>query len=250
MGKVNLKRSWNKISKIYQKDFFGKFWGASKFTVQPMDFVGNVKGKKVIELGCGAAQNSIIFAKKGAIVTALDFSEEQINYGRNLAKKHKVKVNFVVGDLNKLGEYFPKNHFDIAFSSYAFQYVKNLNKLFRDVNKILKKNGLFVFSLDHPVFTSGDWVKFRNKQYFFIDNYFKRRKKFWDWEFKNGVKAKFYLYHRTLQDFVDALVKNNFSIKRIVEPEPLKARKAAVKSFEYRNLKKVPHTIIFKARKL
>jgi len=250
MKKVDLKKSWNRIAKSYQTEFFGTY-GASKITTKPMDFVGNVKGKKIIEVGSGAGQNSIIFAQRGAVATAIDFSEKQINYGRLLAKKHKVDVNFIVGDLNNLEKYFEKNKFDIAFSTYTFQYIENLDKLLHAVNRILKKNGLFVFSLDHPMFTSGSWLKVKNKEHFFVNDYFKRRKIFSVWRFKGGVQAKFYLHHRPLQDFFDALVKNNFTVEKIVEPEPLELYKNPPKGYGSWKVKKgIPYMIIFKARKI
>src|SRR2546421_12237360 len=48
---------------------------------------GDVKGKRVLELGCGGAQNSIAFAKQGAIAIGVDFSSEQLAFARRLCER-------------------------------------------------------------------------------------------------------------------------------------------------------------------
>jgi len=50
------------------------------------------KGTTCLELGCGGAQNSIFLAKQGAICTAVDISQKQIQHAEQLAAKHKVKI--------------------------------------------------------------------------------------------------------------------------------------------------------------
>jgi len=246
---VNLKKNWNKMSESYQKEF-GKMWGTRKFSSGAEDFLGNVRGKKIVELGCGAGQTSITLSKRGAACSGIDFSREQIEYGRFLAKKEKAKVNFVLGDLNNLDGRFPKNYFDIAFSIFAFQYIENLDRLFASVRKILKKNGLFVFSLDHPIWTSGEWKKIKGKEVFVLSDYFKRRKVFWSWEFHKGIKGNFYYYHKSFEDFFRNLTKNGFVVEDVVEPYPLGAKKPLVDTYSFNKIENTPPMIIFKCRKI
>src|SRR5205085_4996041 len=54
--------------------------------------LGDLKGKRVLELGCGGAQCSIAFAKQGAIAIGVDYSGEQLGFARRLCEKENVKV--------------------------------------------------------------------------------------------------------------------------------------------------------------
>ena len=54
--------------------------------------LGDLKGKRVLELGCGAAQNSVAFAKQGAIAIGVDQSSEMLAAARRLCDREEVKV--------------------------------------------------------------------------------------------------------------------------------------------------------------
>ena len=55
--------------------------------------IGNIKDKKILELGCGAGEASVYFAKKGAEVTSLDLSKGMLEVVQKLAKKNNVSVS-------------------------------------------------------------------------------------------------------------------------------------------------------------
>ncbi len=87
MKKVNNASSWNIISKSYQSRYSistNKFYWGPLCSSKYDRLIGEVKGKHILEIGCGAGQNSIFLAKNGANVTALDFSTEQLNHGKSL----------------------------------------------------------------------------------------------------------------------------------------------------------------------
>ena len=58
--------------------------------------------KEILEIGCGGGQNAIVLAKWGARSLGLDISEEQIEYATRLTRKHKVKVQFYVGNMESM----------------------------------------------------------------------------------------------------------------------------------------------------
>lgn len=79
--------SWNRHAERYQKGARFSFdtvdYGSiDSMTEKEMKLIGDVKGKKVLELGCGGANCGIALARQGAIVTCLDISEEQIMFAR------------------------------------------------------------------------------------------------------------------------------------------------------------------------
>src|SRR3954471_10509736 len=76
---------------------------------------GDVRGKRVLELGCGAGENAIVFAKNGAHTIAIDTSHSQLSLGRNLAEAEEVRVEFHEGDAADLA-FLRADSIDLAFS--------------------------------------------------------------------------------------------------------------------------------------
>jgi len=167
--------------------------------------LGNIKGKNILEIVCGGAQNSIYFAKQGAKVTALDQSKEQLNFARKLAKKSKTSIEFNNGSFNNL-HMIKSNSQDIVFSAFALQYSNNLKKCFSEVYRVLKKKGVFVFSLNHPFFRVVSSKSMKVKR-----SYFKTGK-FLDTD-------GFLTYFHTISELFNPLIKIGFKVEKILEPE-------------------------------
>lgn len=112
--------------------------------------IGKIKNKKLLELGCGAGEASIYFAKKGALVTATDLSKGMLNVVNKLSLKHKVKVETVQCKSDKLP--FEDSSFDIIYAANLLHHVDHEPTL-KEVNRVLKKGGLFISwdPLDHNI---------------------------------------------------------------------------------------------------
>ena len=118
-------------------------------TEAELRLLGDLKGKRVLELGCGGAQCSIAFAKQGATAIGVDFSAQQLAFARRLCEREDVRVELRQGDLADLA-FLRADSIDLVFSSYAFGYVDDLNRVFRQVHRVLKIGAALVFSLPHP----------------------------------------------------------------------------------------------------
>ena len=81
----------------------------------------------------------------------MDISEEQLRFARELAKQNKVHITFHQGDIKNLKK-IKSNSKDIVFSAFALQYIEDLPACFKEVKRVLKKKGIFIFSLDHPIY--------------------------------------------------------------------------------------------------
>jgi ubiquinone/menaquinone biosynthesis C-methylase UbiE len=119
-----------------------------------LKLLGNVKGKDVLEVGCGGGQNAIVLAKWGAGFVGVNISEEQIKHARKLTRNEGVKVPFHLGDMEDLGE-FKAESFDIVLSSFAIEYAHDFEKAFQEVFRVLRETGLFVFAMVHPIIGRG-----------------------------------------------------------------------------------------------
>ncbi len=242
--------AWEKISNIYQQSLGGLrklkeiHYGPLAPYESELKLIGNIKGKKVLEIGCGAGQNSIAFAKKGARVTGIDASREQIFFGKKLAEFNKVKVKFIQGSIQTI-PWIKPNSIDLVFSAFALQYIKNLKKCFKEVYRILKRQGIFVFSLDHPIWFSGKWKKNR----FVWENYWNKKIET-NWKKRYGVNVKVVFFPHTVEEIFEALMKAGFLVERILEPKPKKRKnKRRNPNYSFKKLSRIPATIIFKAIK-
>ncbi len=97
------------------------------------------KGKKLLEIGCGAGTNTVYIAKRtGADITAIDLSPDMVETAKSKARKLK-NVNFRVADAQKLP--FKDNSFDIAISQSVTSFTKDKLKAIKEYKRVLKKGG-------------------------------------------------------------------------------------------------------------
>ena len=202
--------------------------------------LGDLKGKRVLELGCGGAQCSIAFVKQGATAIGIDFSGEQLAFARRLCEREGVKVDLRQGDLAELA-FLRADSIDLVFSAYAFGYVEDLNRVFRQVHRVLKVGAPLVFSLPHPAY---DMIDDDTDEPLLIRrSYFDRSPIDYEW---NGIG--FTDYHHTISDLYMSLHRASFLVDVMIEPEPVSAGPRS--EFWRDTFKYVPRTLVIRARKL
>jgi len=114
--------------------------------------LGVVIGKKVIVLQFGDALVLLALAKKGALVTGVDLSSEQIRLAKESADYCDVDVKLVEADCQNLPESIPNNHFDLAIAECGiFIWIENLDAWMRNAYKALRKGGRLIVSDFHPL---------------------------------------------------------------------------------------------------
>ncbi len=249
--KINIRKVWNVLCRVYQKKHKIStsyiHYGPNIPPERKLKILGSLKRKHFLEIGCGGGQCSIAAAKRGAIAIGIDISDEQIKFAEQLAKKNEVNVNFRQGNIENLSE-IKSNSQDIVFSAYALQYIKNLKKCFKEVYRVLKKNGIFVFSLNHPFYrVFDDDPNLKVHRSYFDTGYHE-----FVWLYKGSkLHEKSFEILRKVSGLFNTLVESGFKVEKILEPKPLKKDVIADYSefYPYSMLKMVPSTIIFKARK-
>lgn len=204
---------WNETAEYFQDEGdidIGIDYGWGYIGEPELGFIPeSVEGLKVLEIGCGAAQCGIDFAQQGADVTGVDLSEKQLEYAQSWADDRGVDIQLVQGDIAELpieGE----NKFDIVFSSYALQWLEDLEQVFTEAFRVLKSEGLFVFSLPHPFYKIFDPdTKEIKTSYFNLD---KRV------ENEDGIDSKLVVYHHSIADIFSALGTAEFHVTDVAEP--------------------------------
>ena len=187
-------------------------YGPSSPNEDELNLLGDLEDRDVLEIGCGGAQCSVAFALRGARVTALDLSAEQLRFAKALAARHQVEIDFVQHDMGDLAP-IPPDSKDIVFSAFALQFVADRTRTFREVRRVLRPGGVFVFSLDHPLFRKVDretleLVESYNETGPLVDD--------------RGEFGQVMIHRDTIAGLHQALVDAGLTMERIIEPERLR----------------------------
>ena len=243
--KKQIKEAYDELGEHYlklrKKDSFVKFYKEILEDPYLFKLVGNVKNKKVLDLGCGPGLHAEKLTKKEAKVTGIDNSKNSIK----TAKLESPKSKFFIGDIEKLP--FKSNEFDIVFSAMVIGHLKNWNNVLKEVNRILKKNGIFVFSIHNPFKELLVKMKCGNKKFKVIEEYFNERLIYGEW--KNETKKYIVSHHhKTYGTIIKLLIKYGFEI---LDYEDCKPPKNAKKKYpkHYNDTINVPNFCVWKVRK-
>ncbi len=118
---------------------------------------GQVAGRKMLHLQCHFGQDSLCWARLGARVTGVDFSQNAIKTARKLSRDTGLKAHFVESDIYALPEKLD-GRFDIVFTSWGtIGWLPDLKKWAAVVRHFLKKGGTFYIADFHPWLQMYDW---------------------------------------------------------------------------------------------
>jgi ubiquinone/menaquinone biosynthesis C-methylase UbiE len=219
------------------EEFAGRFKRNEEFfhkhIINPtlLNLLGDVKGKAVLDVACGEGHFSRKLAEqaKGDIqITGIDASKKLIDIAQKKNEPFSHCIRFLLGDASRLDQ-LSSNSFDVVVCNMALMFIKRYEETIQEVARVLKPQGLFVFSLLHPCFlTPGSgWI--------LDDSPDKKKAKRIGWKTDNyylrlvyrGVMAvcdikETYYFCRTLEDYFRALRKCGFVVEDLREPLPPK----------------------------
>jgi SAM-dependent methyltransferase len=112
--------------------------------------LGDVNGKRVLDVGTGTGANAIALARQGAHVVAIDRSVAQLASARRLAASTEARVEWHECDAADLA-FLRADSIDLALASGVLGEVEDLDRLLRQVHRVLRPGSPFVFSYDHPM---------------------------------------------------------------------------------------------------
>jgi len=107
-----------------------------------MTQLGNLRGKKVLELGCGAGEGSVYFATKGAEAVATDISTGMVEVVHRVAQKYGVQVQAHRMTAEKID--YPDQSFDVVYGNGVLHHV-DFHKAVAEAARVLKPGGKAVF---------------------------------------------------------------------------------------------------------
>ena len=115
----------------------------------PKEWFDKANGKKILGLACGGGQQGPAFASKDYDVTIMDFSKSQLEKDEMVAKREGIKISTVQGDMTKPFP-FENETFDIVFNPVSNAYIEDLENMYKEASRVLKKGGLLMVGFMNP----------------------------------------------------------------------------------------------------
>lgn len=241
------RKGWDYRAAKYQREiggaraYRGLQWGPNRFPEDELGVLGDVRGKDVLEVGCGAAQFGIELVKRGARVTGIDLSAEQLRHARRNIRLAGVPYTLVRGNAEDLSR-FRGGSFDIVTSDFALGFI-DIGELFPEVARVLRPGGFCAFSWTSPIM---DCLTFDGTPPLlkFVRPYFERE------PFVDKGRDPTYEFKRTYGDWVRAFARAGLLLEDLVEPQtPRGGPHWEWPQFRWQRTNVVPGTSIWKARK-
>ncbi|WP_339803091.1 class I SAM-dependent methyltransferase [Paenibacillus sp. FSL R5-0744] len=183
--------------------------------LQPL--IPDLHNKSVLDLGCGFGWHCLYAREQQASsVVGVDISEKMLQEARE--KTDDPAISYIQMPIEDIE--FASEQFDVVISSLVLHYVKSFEAICRKVHTYLKPGGSFIFSVEHPIFTS------RNEQDWYVDDQGNRLHWPVDHYQSEGLRETTFLtenvikYHRTISTYFNDLIGAGFAIKAVKEPKP------------------------------
>lgn len=206
-----------------------------------LEFLGDLRGRALLDLGCGEARLGREAFRRGArAYLGLDGSRRMVELARQTLAGTDGQVR-----LRNLESWRGEHgaRFEVVVSQLALQYVTRLRRVFEVVRRQLQPEGLFVFSVEHPIVTSSYQGEAAAgiAAGWYVRDYFREGGRVDAWLDSSVVKQ-----HRALQTYIGELRRCGFRLERFSEGCPDAARFADRAVYEKRL--EVPLCAIFQTR--
>ncbi len=207
MNKITLEQ-WNLAASSYaENQEQSEYANVNRKTVS--NRFTTLNGQKVLDLGCGYGWYTNFFANIGADVIGCDGSNKMIE----IAKKKYPTLNFECLDIENSMPY-ENETFDLVFCNQVLMDIENIESVFEESYRMLKEKGIFYFSIVHPAFYDGDWVKDENDFAYAktVSQYLS------DYKIDNDFFGKTTHYHRSISKYVNLAIQKGFNLINVEEP--------------------------------
>jgi len=147
---------WDREADEYQREHgeflrdAGFIWSPEGLDEADVRLLGDVEGRRVLDIGCGAAQCARWLRSQGATAIGLDLSFRQLQHSRRLDEETSLTVPVTCATATALP--FADGCFDLACSAFgALPFLVDIGTALREVARVVRPGGRFVFSVVHPM---------------------------------------------------------------------------------------------------
>lgn len=131
----------------------------SRYKLIPNNWLpSDLNGKKVLALAAGGGQQAILLASAGAEVTLVDNSDLQVATDIRIASREKLFIETHIGNMMELS-FLKSNYFDIVINPISTLYINDVEKMYKEVSRVLKKGGIFLSGFMNPIRFAVEYVE-------------------------------------------------------------------------------------------
>lgn len=241
------KQSWNRVAHHFNGKDALPSYGPFAQTEEDLGLFGEIRNKKVLDIGCGSGHSLRYMADMGASeLWGVDLSEAQIETAKETLKdeKHNLFCSPMEVDIG-----LPKQYFDVVYSIYAIGWTTDLSATFELIQSYLKPRGSFIFSWDHPLYAH---LKSQNGD-LYLDGSYQKEGVIKYPKFK-GEEAPVVIPKRKMATYINELIKAGFTIDTVIESEVSSAfdgvsEEISDRYYSLYKARKFPTTMIIKCIK-
>lgn len=202
-------KAWSAVS----REFVERFGEDGDFTrrelLNPVIFelLGDVRGKAILDAGCGQGYLARRLAQRGATLTGVEFAQPWYAYAAQKEQEEPLGITYLHEDLARVQ--LESATFDYVIANMVFMDIPDYLPALRNCIAALKPGGGLIFSLLHPCFEESgrEWQK---KGYVEVRDYF-------------GIyqvpQTYGYFFHRPLSTYLNDLIREGCTLQTIVEPQ-------------------------------
>jgi SAM-dependent methyltransferase len=189
--------------------------------------LGDLRGREVLDAGCGEGYNSRLLARAGARMTGVDISERMIALAVEEERRAPLGIRYVCTPYTRLAMFSPAS-FDAVVSFMALMDGPGFDRAMVEAFRVLRPGGMLAFSITHPCFITRDsrWIRDEQgaKVAWVVCNYWNPLPWVERWRFTDAAaEAPEFIvprFDRTLSEYVNAVIDAGFRLTRIAEPRP------------------------------
>jgi ubiquinone/menaquinone biosynthesis C-methylase UbiE len=210
--------AWNKFSLDYAEPGRRAWreephWGIWYIPEKDVQLLPDVSGHDVIELGCGTAYVSAWLVRRGARVTGIDISEEQLKTARSLQVEHRLDFPLIHGSAEQVP--LPDASFDLAISEYGASIWCDPYRWIAEASRLLRPGGRLIFLINGTILVlcmPDDESKPTTPE--LLRTYFGMHRFEWS-EGDESVE-----FHLGYGDWIRLLRQNGFEVENLIELRP------------------------------
>jgi len=253
LNPISTKEVWDDLAEDWIKVMGDTGDLSHKYMILPdvMRFLELHLDDVVLDAGCGQGNLCRLISKEVQAVYGIEQSI-LLDEAKRLESINSKSINYIKGDILEIGSLYEHDFFDKVVMNMVLMDLQDYKGCMKNISNVLKPQGLFVISILHPVFANPPAMSIRipndsqrnEDRLWVIDDYFSRTAQ------KIFILSKpFIVFHRTISDYVNALIENGFIIEEMSEPQATEDYVKQHPRFFYLNETRKPNFLIIKARK-
>ena len=186
---------------------------------------GPLRGKRILDLGCGQGYFSRELARRGATVIAVDVADALLERARELEEREPLGIEYRKLSAAAIGEAWPHESFDLVISCVSLQDMADVPRVLKGAFVVLRAAGAMLASIPHPAtdmkFREWERNEAGGKLYLKLDRYFESGPTECHW---NMPRLKYHwstpCWRFTLEEWSSLIAEAGFGIRRLLEPRP------------------------------